>query len=414
MIVLEILCVLLGLSSFVHGFADPVIPNMFGVNVHWTSPLPGEMTMLSASGFKFLRMGLHWSVIETQKGIYNFTDYDIFVATLDKYGMKASLTFDFTNPLYDGGMSPCSEEGRKAFAAYATAGVKRYQGKGYFWEMYNEPNNAFWKPAPNVTDYTLLALTVGASLKASVPSETFMGPCTSGFDWDFIESTFKGGVLKYFDCVSIHPYRGTYPETATPDYQKLRQLVNQYSPGKNIPIVSSEWGYASSFPTIGMSMQAQYVVRILLNNLASGVNFSVIYDWHDDGTNATYSEDNFGTVYFPYYPNQTNVFDPKPAYLAVKTLTTYLAGYEFDNQVHQNWPDDFVLNFHNKFSGANAFAVWTTETTNHTIEFNLPVAKEACYHVIEMYGNENGKLCSATSGLLTVNASCNVVYLLPM
>ncbi len=46
-------------------------------------------------------MDFFWSDIETKKGVYNFTEYDILMQHLDQYGMKAIFILDYTNSLYD-------------------------------------------------------------------------------------------------------------------------------------------------------------------------------------------------------------------------------------------------------------------------------------------------------------------------
>src|SRR5438270_13822769 len=65
------------------------LPNGIGVNIHFTDPRPGEMEMLAAAGFKWLRMDLGWSGIERNKGVYDFAAYDRLVAAPEKHGMKA-------------------------------------------------------------------------------------------------------------------------------------------------------------------------------------------------------------------------------------------------------------------------------------------------------------------------------------
>ena len=69
-----------------------------------------------------------------------------------------------------------------------------------------------------------MAVEAARAIKAATPRECVIGPTTATFDWDFIETTFKGGVLNYFDAVSVHPYRNVAPETAAPDYARLRTL----------------------------------------------------------------------------------------------------------------------------------------------------------------------------------------------
>src|SRR5262249_17720616 len=157
------------------------------------------------------------------------------------------LILDYRNDLYDDGLSPHTDEGRAAFAKWAAAAVSRYKGRGVLWEMYNEPNiKQFWHPEPNVDDYVRLAIATGRPVRAVAPKEKYIGPACSTMDFKFLEGCFKGGVLEYFDAVTVHPYRPKNPETVEADYAKLKDLIAQYAPkGKSIPIFSGEWGYSS-------------------------------------------------------------------------------------------------------------------------------------------------------------------------
>src|SRR4051812_46421879 len=78
---------------------SPVIPNGFGVNIHFTDARPGEMKMLADAGFKFVRMDFDWAKIETTRGQYDFSEYERLVKSLDEYGLHAIFILDYANPL---------------------------------------------------------------------------------------------------------------------------------------------------------------------------------------------------------------------------------------------------------------------------------------------------------------------------
>src|SRR5206468_2517289 len=44
----------------------PTLPDGLGVNIHFTDARPGELEMLAAAGFKFVRMDFDWARIETK------------------------------------------------------------------------------------------------------------------------------------------------------------------------------------------------------------------------------------------------------------------------------------------------------------------------------------------------------------
>ena len=63
----------------------------------------------------------------------------------------------------------------------------------------------------------------------------------------------------------------------------------------------------------------------LSTNIASGVPISIWYDWRDDGDNPKNPEHRFGLVHREYHEGRDPVYDPKPAYQAMKALVTGMA-----------------------------------------------------------------------------------------
>ncbi|MGD0091401.1 MAG: cellulase family glycosylhydrolase, partial [Planctomycetota bacterium] len=293
--------------------------------------------------FGIIRMDFEWGGTEKKKGEYDFKPYERLLASLEQHQIRAVFILDYQNKLYDRGLSPCTDEGREAFAKWAAAAAQHFKGRGILWEMYNEPNIEFWKPKPNPDDYVKLALAVGKALRAAVPGELYAGPATSEIDFRFLETCFKGGLLEYWDAVSVHPYRQTAPETVAQDYRHLRALICQYAPkGKEVPVLSGEWGYSAVWSHYDEVKQGKCLPRQWLVNLANDVNLSIWYDWHDDGRDAKDAEHHFGTTLFPYNKDREPVYDAKPAYLAAKALSSTLKGFRFNKRLAIGSEQDWV------------------------------------------------------------------------
>jgi hypothetical protein len=327
---------------------DLTVPNGWGVNIHFTDPGPGELELLAREGFKWVRMDFAWGGIEREKGRYDFSAYDRLTAALSRKGIRAVYILDYGNDLYEKA-SPHTPEAVAAFAAFAARSVSHFRGRGILWEMWNEPNIGFWKPNPNVEDYARLATAVGKAIRNAAPEEWYVGPATSGFDWTFLEGCFKAGLLEYWDAVSVHPYRGSNPETVTGDWARLKALAAKYG-RRHVPLLSGEWGYSELYGGIDRNRQAQYAVRQYLTNLASGVGLSIWYDWKDDGLDPRESEHHFGTV----YPD----LKPKEAFAAVAGTTAALRGKRFLLRLAQASEDDWLCVFVGR--GGAAAIGWST------------------------------------------------------
>ena len=350
-----------------------VIPAGVGVNIHFVGGHQRDLDMIADAGFKWVRMDFAWESIEKTKGVYDWSAYDELTANLEKHGLGAIYILDYSNPLYeekagDQVAAPHHSLSVDAFSKWAAAAANHYHGKRIMWEIWNEPNGGFWKPVANVSQYSALAVATAAAIRAADAPATIIAPACAGFDWRFLETFLQSSVLENLDAVSVHPYRDfkTGPETAAADYARLRGLIEKYAPTdekKKMPILSGEWGYSTQHGGASLETQAAYAVRQQLSNLMNGVPLSIWYDWQNDGPDANYNEHNFGTV--------MNDLTPKPAYIAIKTMTKNLGGYVFKERMASNEKDYLLIftNYHDQ-----KLAAWTTGEP-HQVKASFGVPK---------------------------------------
>ncbi len=387
-----------------------------GVNIHFTDPQPGEIKMIAAAGFRWVRMDFVWAETEKARGHYDFSAYDRLLESLRPFDIGALLILDYANPLYDHGAPPRTEGTRQAFADWAAAAARHFAGRRVIWEIYNEPNNKmFWRPQPDVNEYVALALAVGRAFRVAAPNEKLVGPAT-GMDFPFLEACLKAGLLDYWTAVSVHPYRDSDPEEAVNDYCRLRKMIEGYktrsgSDGNNrttlassnaeIPIISSEWGYSSGWRGLSDQKQGALLAREMLTNLANGIPISIWYDWRDDGADPNEPEHHFGLVRSAYQDGRDQVFEPKPAYLAAKTLSATFDGYAYQRRLSAGSDTDYVLIFS---KGEDIrLAAWTTSTNAHRVV--VPI-KEGNFRITKHTGESAGSISSGPQGLeLTVSTA---------
>lgn len=359
------------LSAGVHGTEIPElrIPETVGVNIHFTRGHERDLDLIAAAGIKVVRMDFVWAGIEQKKGEYDWSAYDELTGNLEKRGLRSYYILDYSNPLYEERVvsrnpvtgkeqkdvaSPQHPESVAAFARWAGAAAERYKGRRVIWEIWNEPNISFWKPKPDVQQYITLALATCKSIRAADPDALIVGPATSELPLEFLEQFFKSGVLEFLSAVSVHPYRNysKAPETALHEYEKLRALIDRYATAgrKKLPVLSGEWGYASHTKGVPLEVQANFVIRQQLVNLFAGVPVSIWYDWKNDGTDPDEREHNFGLV--------THELEPKPAYVALKTMTSELRGFSIVRRVNVGTEDAFVFLLANA-DGKERLAAWS-------------------------------------------------------
>ncbi len=347
---------------------NPPVPEGFGVNIHFTTPRPGEMKEIAATGVHWVRMDFSWGATERVKGVYDFSAYDGLLAALSPYHIRPIWILDYGNKLYDRGLPPHSSAARQAFAQWAAAAAHHFRGRGVVWEMYNEPNNiTFWKPKPNVFEYIPLALATGEAMREADPNVTIIGPATALIDLRYIAACVQAGLLNFWSGVSVHPYRQLDPETVARGLFAVRWMIARYEPkGKHIPVIVSEWGYSSTWKYDHMDeqTQARMLAREWLTEVMNQVPIGVWYEWSDDSPDPHNSDAHFGLVRFPYRAGGDPVYEPKPAYIAARTLSHALDGYRFVRRLSIVDARDYVLLFTR--GGQARLAAWTTSAP-HTI-----------------------------------------------
>src|SRR5260370_620283 len=291
---------------------ESVIPQTVGVNIHFVRGHEKELDMIAAAGCRFIRMDFSWEATEPATNQFDWSAYEELKGNLQKRGLRPMYILDYTHARYEtkeetfdaithepqrNTASPRHPSSIAAFARWAAAAAKHYHGQPVVWEIYNEPNGFFWKPKPNAEEYTALALATGKAIRESESNAVVIAPALAGFEWPFIETFLKSGVLQYLDGVSVHPYRDAKdgPETAANDYAKLRKMMDQHTPpGKRkLPIISGEWGYSSHRHGVSEETQAAFLARQQLFNLLAGVSVSILFDLEKDGADRKEKEHNF-------------------------------------------------------------------------------------------------------------------------
>lgn len=380
-----------------HALPDVNVPSGFGTNIHFTRG-ERDLDMIAQAGFKVIRMDLAWGGVERKKGEYGFdrAGYDALTEGCGKRGIRVLYILDYSNKLYEEDRSVRTEAGRKAFAAFAEAAARRYAGKGILWEVWNEPNiKQFWRPQPSAEDYCKLVEATAPRVRAADPSGRVLAPATSGIPFDWLEDCFKRGLLKHIDALSVHPYRSKAPETVVADYARLRNLIKQYAPeGKEIPVLSGEWGYSEinwDRKRMSQEQQAQYLARQFLVHLWQKIPVSIWYDWKDDGTNPNEREHHFGTV--------GHDLEPKPAYAAAHVLAQALKDYSVEKRIDVGNEDDFVLQL--KKGRDTALAVWTTGE-EHAATLPIGAGRGT---LVDMLGERAVQAWKATGPTLTLSPS---------
>jgi len=241
----------------------------------------------------------------------------------------------------------------QAFTTFAAAAATRYRAAQPIWEIWNEPNRAnFWEPRQNPTEYMALARATAEAIRRADAEAAIIGPALGHkvgeavLDLAFLQTCLDEGLAELVDAVSIHPY--VDPEVVAPDFETVRAMVDAAAGGSMLPVVSTEWGFATN-NFVSDDLQADVLVRMFLINLSLGVPLSIAYVAVDRTEEYVPEEERtYGIAQADH--------SPKAAYHALREMNERLRGVRF-RETLPTAAGDVALAFEGH--GGRWVAAWT-------------------------------------------------------
>lgn len=343
------------------GFGIAAAPgDFFGKN---STQIDAILTDYQYLGLKWTRIAIDWpNVQSTQGGAYSWTQYDTLLARLAAKNIRPIILCSGSTPWsrdpatvppagWEAVVPPTLD--MDGFASFCAAVANKYAAQNPVLEIWNEPNiPSFWRPGPNVADYTTLLKKAYTAIKAVQPSLTVI---TAGLTlgWDdgttvvattFLAGIYSNGGKNYFDGVGWHPYQwhnvGSAPYTpggaadaTQPWYQMYgtansarTQMTAQGDSAKKI--WCTEYGAHTSFEDQVSATDAQqaslYTAAV---QQWSSYTWSAAFNFYTFKDSAAYgaSGDNekyFGLWLVTHTDGVTNSATEKPSVAAVKSAIT--------------------------------------------------------------------------------------------
>lgn len=307
-------------------------PYVVGVNSHLLRyPKPSVhklVDLMRLAGFGIVRDGADWNGIEPQEGVWKWENMDDVVDTLDRshiqlaYGLAYTAKWATTgNPntadWHDWNNAPPVTA---KYVDFVKTVVSHYKSSVHYWEIWNEPDLAFWSGTADQ-----YAEMLSAAIKAIHETD----PAAVVMNGGISEVNFRPGFPEQFltkttprpDIFAYH----THGEV-------LNMFVARAKVGKYLadagmtssPVWLNEAGI-SSFGGVSVREQAITLAKKIATSEALGDRAYVWYDMIDDGADPNDAEDHFGVV--------DHDFAPKPAYVAAHTVIDRLCGRAFDRSL---------------------------------------------------------------------------------
>ena len=299
--------------------------------------LDRDLDTFKAAGAQWLRFDMTWSVIERNKGTYDWSTSDRVVAAARARGFKLMPTLTYT-PAWarpagtDDKWGPTGSY-QDDFAAFAGAAALRYAGKVHTFELWNEENaSAFWKPLPDASAYTSLVQKASAAIravqqKAGIVLGGLAAVGTNSHETDpeqFMHQLYALGIGSSVSAVGFHAT--TYPfmpdDPTSKEWNVLMRLprIHDWLVGQGFTrtqVWVTEFGIPSSGPSaVSEAVQAiQLQAAYRLMNQYEGWSGPLFwYTPRDKGVNGADVDQNYGLI--------RRDFTPKPAFAAYQEVMT--------------------------------------------------------------------------------------------
>lgn len=285
---------------------------------------------LKQLGLEWVRLGLHWMLLEPEPGQYKLDDVDRMMSLVDEAGFKSITTvvgtprFASSAPAGDRYADKYPPREPTLFAQRMALLATRYPGVDV-WQVWNEPNiPGFWLPKSDPEGYARLLAPSVVALRSVAPNKPVAMAGMAyysqmyGRDGLMLEQMGRLGAYGLDLIAAYHPYTAE-PEGAddgSRDFLTHAPFVNRWLRAAGVKqIWATEWGWSSyagpkeEQPIVGEQGQADYTLRRLA--LMAALDFDRIFLF----TLADLDERAGGRD--RYYGLLRANGDPKPVYVAL-------------------------------------------------------------------------------------------------
>ncbi|MCA0754254.1 fibronectin type III domain-containing protein [Paenibacillus sp. N4] len=317
---------------------DLDMESKFGFNTHYSLNWRDDIIDgMRKAGARHHRSHMIWQAIEKAKGVYDFSEFDVYLNKLSSFGFNSIQLLDMkSNPVYQNDLAT-SREALQGMSNFVETTANRYKGSIRHWEMPNEPELTF-HPGSFYIPEELVDMQRAAyiGLKKADPDAVLIAGDHTSSVLSVLPRELAVGSYYYSDAYSYHPYiYDAMPETKLRSFiDGVKNLVNEYGGWKDYYITEGGWPTAKSgYPNVTEEFQRDYIIRsFLIDMISDQVKVWEYYDYKNDGSDESHYDIFWGIT--------DTDGRPKLAYNGVHTLMTTLDRVHYAGRL--NTGDDQV------------------------------------------------------------------------
>ena len=308
------------LCSTLFAFAQQQIPPEYlalndlyaGQVVSWATPWP----WVPFGALRLWDSGTDWNLIETSRGVYNWSNLDNWVQMAQSHGAKVEFTFGRT-PSWASSAITLPPSNMQDWDDFVTAVATRYKGRIEAYEVWNEVNSSAFYTGSTAALVTMQQHAYKI-IKSIDPTAFVLSPSFAGGGMGDLNNFLAAGAAPYMDGVAVHlyPYPVANPgaEVNVPSWiDGYRSYMNQYGLN-NKPLWNTEFGWGLNSNLSNADDQDAFLARSYLLYWSKGVARSYWY---------AYDNDSWGTLRLP---NSGTPGTITAAGYAYKTLYSWMVG----------------------------------------------------------------------------------------
>ena len=277
-----------------------------------------QFDLMADMNVTWVRIDIDWSVVERERGQFDWAVSDNFVDEAVARRMKVLVVLAFSP---DWARSSATSHSRpdhlSDYAGFARIAAERYASRGvHTWEIWNEPNsNKFWPQRPDVNEYGGLFKAAADAIRSVDPRATLLigglaprydGPSASIPPTDYLEQLYGNGAAQLSDGIAVHPYSfPALPMDTTErtigefrDLPALRAAMDRHRDGRK-RIWITEFGAPTGTGPNAVSEADQARAILQAREQLERWDWAgplIYYELVDGGTNLTDIEENFGVL----------------------------------------------------------------------------------------------------------------------
>jgi GH35 family endo-1,4-beta-xylanase len=298
---------------------------IFGVNAHAVQRYSPEEwqtlgEQLASLQVPWVREEFYWDRIEPTQGTFAWDGYEDVTAMYKTRGINVLGLLDYSSQWASVQSAAVANEDRifaspdlTAWGNYVSAVVTRYKDTVKTWEIWNEPDTAYFlRPQPGAAAYLPILKTAYTVIKAADPTATVVTGGTAGVNYSFVKNLYLQGGKGYFDAIGVHAYRTlgsnfrSSPLTSQfslhsldVDLAALNAVVAANDPGR--PIWITEFGWPTHDAGVSEAQQAAYVQQAAAIASSQGIAAMFWYDFRNDSSGSV-QEQSFGLLQHDWTP----------------------------------------------------------------------------------------------------------------